>query len=288
MSSPAATLTFVLAETVFAVLPVLRFGLPDGVLARFALVLAPLFWFLGMRYRRHGVLLVATPVAWFVGMTPHLTAVSSLSELLLAMMALLSYLVVHCHQSGERSVYGAHARDEPRAVTTTWAPMAPVFSGEGTAGLYPVVLVLVSFALSPIYAMDWLLTGDAYRVWQTQLARVQSAIILVFALQSAFILEQLLKRRIPLAMSAVRAEGKCIATARDHSQRTCMADQTTQGGHSTRQTRSPGASMMAAHLRETSQKASTRISCCPPHSEQRKHEDSSPITCHRRVQSDGG
>ena len=87
---------------------------------------------------------------------------------------------------------------------------------------------------------------------------------------------------------AVRAEGKCIATARDHSQRTCMADQTTQGGHSTRQTRSPGASMMAAHLRETSQKASTRISCCPPHSEQRKHEDSSPITCHRRVQSDGG
>ena len=207
MFSRAATLTFVLAETVFAVLPVLRFGLPDGVLARFALVLAPLFWFLGMRYRRHGVLLVATPVAWFVGMTPHLTAVSSLSELLLAMMALLSYLVVHCHQSGERSVYGAHARDEPRAVTTTWAPMAPVFSGEGTAGLYPVVLVLVSFALSPIYAMDWLLTGDAYRVWQTQLARVQSAIILVFALQSAFILEQLLKRRTPLAMSAVRVGG---------------------------------------------------------------------------------
>ena len=204
MFNRTATLTFILAETVFAVLPILRFSLPDVFFARCALLLAPLAWFFGMRYRRPGLLLVVTPVAWFVGMAPHLTAVAGVAEVLLAMTTLLTYLAVHCHGSETQRRNADEMRDEPRAVTTEWEPVASGHQRLGTAAHYPAVLVLVSFALSPIFAIDWLLTSEAYAVWQTQLARVQSAMILVFGLQGMLILEQLLTCITPFKMGHAR------------------------------------------------------------------------------------
>ena len=64
--------------------------------------------------------------------------------------------------------------------------MGPVArtSASGTAAHYPAVLVLVSFALSPIFAIDWLLTSRLMPSGK-QAARVQSAMIWVFGLQHA-------------------------------------------------------------------------------------------------------
>ena len=187
MVKSAALWVFILAEAVVVFWPGLRHTESWSAEQMVFAILGPLIWFIGLTRKQPLLTLFFVPLTWF-GVLGHLLVEGLAAfDIILIVICMLIYLVTTADQLG----LGAAGH----LAETSWTPIRSTKRTNQHLAFIILLAALFCMCLLPL-AYPELLMGEESQ-WTHYRGRIQGLLILIFGLQSMFIIDQINRRLVP-------------------------------------------------------------------------------------------
>jgi len=187
MGKSAALWVFILAEAVVVFWPGLRHtGSWSAEQTVFA-ILGPLVWLIGLTRKQPLLTLFFVPLTWFGVLGHFLVEGLAPFDIILIVICILVYLVTTADQLGLG--VGGHVAE------ASWTPTRSTKRTHQHLAFIILLVALFCMCVLPLAYPEFLMGPDS--PWTHYRGRIQGLLILIFGLQSMFIIDQINRRLVP-------------------------------------------------------------------------------------------
>jgi hypothetical protein len=184
MERSAALWVFILTESVVVLWPAIRHTETwSGQQIIFA-ILGPCFWFVGLRQKRPILTLLLVPLTWFCVLGHLLVDGLTPFDLTLMVICVLIYVVTTADHVGLPS------RD--RVANALWTPTRSPAHPTHHIAFIALLAGLFCSCIVPVAYPELLIAENS--AWSHYRVRIQTLVVLLFGLQSMFIIDQINRR----------------------------------------------------------------------------------------------